>query len=357
VNIDLAYIELKEFLYSPLTLRIGRQDLWFGRGFIVGANMQTPSNAIFAPEYTAFRAFDAVRATLDYDPWTIDFLYSKIAENEMKADDDIDLWGANIGYVFDSFNADAEAYWFWKRSRNPGMIVAGSKIQSINGHLHNDIHTFGARTSFDPIDTITINAEAAYQTGNYLRQNLQINARDRSAWAVDASIEIRHFADMFPWKPVLGVEYIFYSGEKETMDQDANTDEKYKGWDKMFRGKFDTAIREYQEWYYEIGASSDALDGTPGYTNEQQILVNASIEPTDSLTIEALYAHFWFDVDPTSTGSSLSVGDEVDITVTYDYTEDVSFNILAAWFFPGSFFISPRNDNAADIVGTVKLSF
>ena len=40
VGIDLAYIELKEFLYSPLTLRVGRQDIWFGKGFIIGANIQ-----------------------------------------------------------------------------------------------------------------------------------------------------------------------------------------------------------------------------------------------------------------------------------------------------------------------------
>ena len=40
--LDLAYVELKEFLYSPLTLKIGRQDLWFGKGLIVGANQPLP---------------------------------------------------------------------------------------------------------------------------------------------------------------------------------------------------------------------------------------------------------------------------------------------------------------------------
>jgi hypothetical protein len=363
VNIDLAYIELKEFLYSPLTLRIGRQDLWFGRGFIIGANMQTPGNTIFAQEYTAFRAFDAIRATLDYDPWTIDFVYSKISEEMMSSDDDVDLWGANVGYVFDSFNADAEAYWFWKRSRNPGEVGYGATIISIQqdvGRLHNDVHTFGARTSFDPIDTITINAEAAYQTGNYILDNQQ-DDRVRSAWAVDAGIEVRHFADMFPWKPVIGLEFIYYSGEEDVMNEAASTTGKYGAWDKMFRGKFDTAIREYQEWYYSLSALAQTQVGTPGYTNELQILVRGSIEPTDSLTIEALYGHFWLDKNPNenaaAASASKSLGDEVDITVTYDYTEDVSFNILAAWFFPGKFFVSPRNDCAADVVGTVKLSF
>jgi len=31
VGVNLAYIELKEFLYSPLTLKIGRQNIWFGK--------------------------------------------------------------------------------------------------------------------------------------------------------------------------------------------------------------------------------------------------------------------------------------------------------------------------------------
>jgi len=363
VNVDLAYIELKEFLYSPLTLRIGRQDLWFGRGFVIGANMQTPGNTLFDQEYTAFRAFDAVRATLDYDPWTIDLVYSKISEENMSSDDDVDLWGANVGYVFDSFNADAEAYWFWKRSRNPGSTAYGATIPSLMqpiGRLHNDVHTFGARTSFDPIDTITINVEGAYQTGNFILAN-QVAARVRSAWAVDAGIEVRHFADMFPWKPVVGFEFIYYSGEEDALNAAAATTGKYGAWDKMFRGKFDTAIREYQEWYYTLCAANQVQVGTPGYTNELQILVSGSIEPTDSLTIEALYAHFWFDNNPNQAvatkSANKSIGDEVDITVTYDYTEDVSFNILAAWFFPGKFFVSPRNDCAADVVGTVKLSF
>ncbi|MBD3295756.1 MAG: hypothetical protein GF392_00115, partial [Candidatus Omnitrophica bacterium] len=70
VEVDLAYIELKEFLYSPLTLRIGRQDLFFGKGFIIGANYygQNANNVqnLFAPEYTARKSFDAIRATMDY---------------------------------------------------------------------------------------------------------------------------------------------------------------------------------------------------------------------------------------------------------------------------------------------------
>ena len=38
LELDLAYVQMKEIFYSPLTLTLGRQDLWFGRGFIIGNN-------------------------------------------------------------------------------------------------------------------------------------------------------------------------------------------------------------------------------------------------------------------------------------------------------------------------------
>ncbi len=351
LDVDLAYIELKEFLYSPLTLRIGRQDLWFGKGFIIGANLQDPQFNIYPKEYTAIRSFDAVRATLDYDPWTIDGVYAKISENMRRSDDDVNLWGVNIGYVFDVYNAEAEGYWWWKQSRNPGT-ANGTSITSMNGHDDNSVHTLGGRGSFDPIEDWTIAVEAAYQCGQYLGINSQVNGRDRSAWAIDAMIECRYWQDDFAWRPVLGVEYIFYSGENDQGLMNANTTGDYQGWDVMFRGKFDTAIREFQNVYYATAQAS-----SPSFTNQHQILVRGSVEPTDSLTFEALYGHFWLQEQWTPALSNKNLGDEVDLSLTWDYTEDVSFNLLAAWFFPGKHFQSPNKDTATDIVGTVKLSF
>jgi hypothetical protein len=49
--------------------------------------------------------------------------------------------------------------------------------------------------------------------------------------------------------------------------------------------------------------------------------------------------------------------------VTYDYTEDVSFGFLAAFFEPGDFFEGDGSDNggsedmATDFVSSVKVTF
>ncbi|MBU0683577.1 MAG: alginate export family protein [Candidatus Omnitrophota bacterium] len=355
VGVDLAYIELKEFLYSPLTLKIGRQDLWFGKGFIVGASQSDPSRSLFAREYTAINSFDAVRATLDYNPWTVDGVYAKIAENGLRADDDTNLWGINIGYVFDQYNAEVEGYSWYKNRRfcgNSASANAATLITTAYGHDTDDVINFGARGSFDPVEDWTVAVEGAYQCGEFLGFNGQKFNRNRRGFAVDAMVECRYFQEDYAWHPVGSLEYILYSGQHDIGDVGPTTNGAYKGWDRMYRGKFDTAIREFQNVYYKTLQGS-----TPSCTNQHQLLMKGTVEPTDSLTVDATYGLFWLAERYSSSITNKDVGSELDLNVTWDYTEDVSFNFLAGWFFPGEHFLAGRNDVATDVVGTVKLSF
>ena len=365
VLVDLAYIELKEFLYSPLTIRIGRQDLWFGKGFIVGANLYDPENALMAPEYTAIRSFDAIRATLDYDPWTIDGVYAKIRENAQSSDDDINLYGVNVGYVFDDYNAEAEGYYWYKQARYPGSGSttnnALTMIDSAGSSVTNDIHTIGLRGSFDPIEDWTIAVEGALQYGEYKGINNQGNKRLRAAWALDAMVEYRGLQEEYAWRPVFAAEYIVYSGEENIGNTTQVSNGLYTGWDPMYRGKFDTAIREFQNVFYRTAQVS-----TPSTTNQHQVLLRGSIEPTDDITVEGQWGVFWLYSKFATTDGSVNpeesnryVGQELDVKVTWDYTEDVTFGLLSAWFVPGDHFSEGQGWKgvATDVVGTVKLSF
>ena len=369
VMVDLAYVTLKDFIYSPLTLTIGRQDLWFGKGFIVGANLQNPgigtgtaqgnlissAGNLSAPEYTAVWSFDSIKAVLDYDPWTISGIYSKIFEDAIQANDDVDLWGINVGYKFDAYRGEAEGYWFAKIDNSAGELSAikhGS-----------DVHTLGLRGSFDPIDVITISAEGAYQAGQYVGSRLQAVSRDRSAWALDVGGECRYFMERFAWKPKFGIEYIYYSGNKT--ESNANVGgATYHGWDPMFRGKFDSAIREWVGKYY--ASSRYPVDATrmqscadDSRTNQHQLILVGGIQPIDSLSLKLNYNIFWnqerYLVENSKTKGL--IGQEVDVTANWDYTEDVSFGLLAAWFIPGQVYYDNRSDIASDVVGTVKVSF
>jgi hypothetical protein len=47
----------------------------------------------------------------------------------------------------------------------------------------------------------------------------------------------------------------------------------------------------------------------------------------------------------------------LDLNATWDYTEDVSFGLLGAWFLPGEVYYDKLDATATDIVGTMKVSF
>src|SRR3989338_364781 len=177
VDLELAYVTLKNFLYSPLTVTIGRQNLWFGKGFIVGANQRVRNainygaaalpQPISAPEYSAQNAFDSVKAVLDFDPWTLTSIYSRIWQNDIRSDDGLDLFGTNVGYKFDAYKGEAEGYWFYKRDK---------QVQAFNWDDpagSNDVNTIGLRGSFDPIDIVTLYAEFAGPFGSYVGNQMQ----------------------------------------------------------------------------------------------------------------------------------------------------------------------------------------
>ena len=243
----------------------------------------------------------------------------------------------------------------------------------------NNVQTVGLRGSFDPIDTMTIAAEGAYQGGNYVGSATQTNNDGRSAWAMDVSVESRMFTDKFSWKPKIGAEFIWYSGADERFDS-SGTSGTYNGWDPMYRGKFDSAIREFVGWFYQsgrYGSSADQLVQSPdaAFTNQYQVIFLGSIQPIESLTIKANYNLFWnqkkYEVDDSK--SKGFIGQEIDINTTWDYTEDVSFGLLTGFFVPGTVYDTASTGNgmyvdpvtgsttgseiATTIVGTVKVSF
>jgi hypothetical protein len=363
VQVDLAYLTLKDFIYAPLTLTIGRQDLWFGKGFIVGLNQQDPTNALRAPEYTAINSFDAIKAVLDYDPLTITGLFSNIRTNAIQANDDVDLWGINAGYRFNNYKAEAEGYVFLKKDKSIEQWAG-----SLNGDNNNDIYTLGLRGSADPIEWVTLAGEGAYQFGSYVGNRLQVSPRTRQAFALDFSGEVRYFTEKYSWKPKGGFEYIYYSGQGGESNPE-QTSGIYHGWDPIYRGKFDSKIREFVGRYYAsydypvrpnfVYSTADA-----SFTNQHQFIFSGSLQPIESLILKANYNLFWNDqrylvgnVNQQPDAKTLGfIGQELDLRADWDYTEDVSFGILGAFFAPGEVYTNSKK-TATDIIATVNVSF
>lgn len=360
VIVDLANVTFKEFFYAPLTVTIGRQDLWYGKGFVIGAKLRDPLASISADEYTVINSFDAIKGTLDFDPWKIGGVYSMIEDNDVTRANNLWLGGLNVGYKFDSYKGEAEAYLFEKHDRTRTSYIHSTTTTPCNVDW---VRTYGVRGSLEPVANANLAAELAYQVGRYATISTTA-ARERSATAMDFSGDYL-FKD-FKWTPKLGLEYIFYSGEANTSQAETGT---YHGWDMMYRGKFDTAIREFQNLYYLTAMRADNAtsvknDQDAGNTNENQIIIYGNLKPTNALAVDGRVAFFWMDKGQKYTPSGgqeetrgKSIGTEFDLQLNYAYTEDVSFGLLAGWFFPGSYWVGGMDDTATDIVGTVKVAF
>ncbi len=349
ILLDLAYVQMKEIFYSPLTLTIGRQDLVFGRGFIVGWNPQDPSTTIQADEFTQIQSFDAVRATLDFAPWTLDFVFSKINENSHDPEDDRDLWGTNVNYKFAEYNAVAEGY-FWSEVDRHTLATANA---AGNGDSRtNDTHTIGGRVQFDPISQITLGGELAYQFGDY-RAATGSAERDRSAWGMDIFGEYRWD---YVWKPMLGIQYVHLSGETDTL---ATTGE-YGSWNGNYRLPVYGWVHDYREVFW---ASNQAGDQAAGQ-NQSHLSVYGTMNPMDDLKLTANFWYFWTDEDVWTGGRpnlggqlNEDLGWELDLAAIYSYTEDVTFTFMANYFIPGDHFVSPNDDTASEYVSEVKVVF
>jgi hypothetical protein len=346
IVLDLAYVKMKEIFYAPLTLTIGRQDLLFGRGFIIGWNPQDPQGVTQADEFTALQAFDAIRGTLDFSPWTIDVVYSKIDENSHNAEDDVDLWIFNANYKFSEYNMVAEGYYIVQTDKNA--------VNGASGTANNDTQTLGGRVQFDPISQMTLGAELAYQFGHY-RATVGASERDREAWATDIFAEYRF--ENNPWNAMAGVEYVMLSGEENIGSTATGS---YGAWNGAFRGPTYGWIHEYLETYYLTAQTDDQSAGQ----NLEFISLYGSIKPMTDLLISGVYYTYWTPERVHLTAGNLGspshssdLGDEIDLTFTYSYTEDVSFKLMLDWFFPGGFYSKGNDATATQVVSQVSVVF
>jgi len=361
IDLDEAYVTLKEMLYAPLTVKLGRQNIWFGKGFIVGANTGSwdANGSLTVNEISDSTAFDAIRGTLDYDPWTIDLVAAKIDENTAASTDDVDLYGINVGYKFDKYNAEAEAYLWAKFDR--------SDRDTIGGVGEDSILCPGLRGSLKPYDPLYVYGEIAFQDGSYRRVNTATNsetAKDRKAWALDIGADYT-LADI-KWTPVIGAEYIYYSGAEAE-----NSSSDWTGWDMMYRGKFDSQIREYLDVLYATQFSTGLTSATArriaGNTNQQQLVLKGAIDPMQDVKVSTNVNLFWLNekLDFTANNQLVSdanageayVGTEWDATVAYDYTEDVRFEVLGGIFWPGEVYASGKDDTVAQVAGRCTVEF
>jgi len=341
IELDLAYVTLKEMLHSPLILTLGRQELRFGNTLIIGASEVTSEAVPF--DLSVKKAFDAVRATLNYDPMVVDLVYAKIRERDtwwMYAPSperrDVDLYGVNAKYDLTGagIKGSAELYCFSRYDRVSVYEPAGKK---------DTCHTVGTLLSGEIIENLTGSLEYAYQFGNAVVGDAKFKRR---AWALQSGLNYTLPVDM---SSSVGLVYTYLSGDK-----DPETG-KYRNWDPMFEDQTPNAI-------------PDALFAA---SNVQVINLKGSVKPVEDITLSAVYGSYRlvqamedaglpgpYAPGPryTMTGKK-NLGNALDLTALYDYTEDVQIGLTFGWFDPGKAFSKENRKDATQLIGSMKVTF
>lgn len=345
ISLDLASVTLKEFLFSPMTLTVGRQELRFGNAMIIGDvdtnNMATTASPLGGAggennaDLSLRKAFDAILLSMDYSPLKLDFVGAKITEATRTLNDDVSLYGANLGYAVND-DLFLEAYSFNKITSKAANATTSKKNTNIN--------TVGTRVAAKLSENLSYQLEGAYQFGSIFNSNTG-NSSDRRAYAIESALALG--LPNTSYTPSLSLLYAYFSGNK-------GSNKNYTAWDPMFEDQRFGDIANSQ--FNQSNAHIAGFIGT--------------LKPMEDVSLAAEYYMFWWDkvynVNQTITsvrGNSLVMtnkkfaGSELDIKADYDYTEDVQFSLLGGLFFPGGAFDKANDRTASEVIGSMKVSF
>lgn len=377
VDIHLAFVTLREMLYSPLTVVVGRQAFHYGNSLIVdssGTNNSGPTDSgieLIAGDLTKQTAQDAIRLIFDYEPLSLELLFSKIDSNTNSLvnddGDDVDLYGVNAGYeVGDSFNTQVEAYFFAKTDKSTDGTGASTNSKS------DTVYVPGLRASTTPIEGLNVQAEVAWQRGNRVATTslaatdpsraVQNEKREAMASQFIANYQVPVLEE---YKPVAQYTYTYVSGDSNPNDRgysSQSSTNKHTAWDPM----------------YENQGSGAIYNAIFNLTNLHVHGVSLQANPIEDVTTKLSWIGFWLDkkID-TNNGGTLAlvqpdgvntgnlgvnrteedVGYEVDFEAIYDYTEDVQFGANFGWFVPGDVFTTANNDVASQAIVHGNVNF
>lgn len=385
VDVDLANVTMKEFLYSPLTLTVGRQELRYGNALIIGdpdsnitsysaLGTQTIAGANLR-DLSLRKSFDSVKAILDYNPLVVDMFFARPTNDVVSRNGKTDIYGLNLRYDTGIKNTIVEGYYFG-RIKGSNSAALNTNAAFANLKKPDSIHTIGARVSSIPIENLNLQGELAYQFGNY-NPKYDVNATSgvsqpfasgtaqtgrRGAWATQV---VADYKIKTKFDPRIAGSYTYFSGEKNNRISGT-----YHAWGAP----------------YEDQTMGDIINAIFAPSNAHVFTVTAQAKPMSDLTMDLTYVYLRL-AKKLNTGGNYNaanstdleqvnlsgipgattylmnpkkktLGHELDLHVAYDYTEDVQLYFAGGVFLPGNAFAKTYNRaTATQALASVKVSF
>lgn len=336
--VDLAYVKLADLLTPGLDLIVGRQEIQLGEGLVVGSRYRA-IDYLLADLGTAAldlgqqKAFDAVRVNYAIPATNISLtgFKAKIAETYGLAPlgiltslgspigeiGDVDLYG--LGLTYDNGVFCIDPYFVY-------TIMA-------DGPQDLDLMTGGVRVGYTPMENLNLKLELAKQFGDTDFGNV-----DFEGWAGLFGVSYTFNTSM---QPTITAGYSYFSGQDA-----AATD--LEAWIPVFPANIASRVGKIA--YPLLFPAGEGImmnplcliasGGGSALQGLQVINVGFGLKPTEKLTIGLDLFNLTADE---SGAASDDYGNEIDLSLTYAYTEDVSFGIDLGTLLTG--------DNIEDTLG------
>jgi hypothetical protein len=342
VMFDNAWFLQKDIFGLPVDIKIGRQDLIYGEGFVIlDGTPQDGSQTI---------SFDAAKATLKHDWGSTDFLMVKPHENSTSFADDEDLYGIYNKWSLGGFGL--EPYFLVKnKNQKPDAGIKPPTVVDPSPAEETQLLGMRGTKSMEISDgvNLALAAEIGKQWGEvdftgevpgsvwaYSHHAGTLKA-DRDAWGgyINGTLS---FTDVL-WKPSLKAAFTYTTG-----DDPATPD--YEGWDDFY-----AQWPKYSELYvYSLydgfKGQSGANDPDVGVWGNMVIPeVMLTVKPTEKLTQSLRYLYFMAD-EKTGPGGGDERGHNVQWITNYVFTQNLSGHFLAEWFDPGDYYLATADDAA-----------
>jgi hypothetical protein len=220
------------------------------------------------------------------------------------------------------------------------------KDQVSAGDDNDKAFVIGLRADYDVNDQFSMYGEYAFQFGDW-----RVSGTDHDhleAMGSQIGAEYR-FNDKYNSK--VGLEYTYLSGD------DRDSAEDYEAWRPFFENQ-------------NIGEIAQEFTNS----NVHAIKVSGAIMPREDITFGVNYYYLQL-AEEWATGTTLtpggkfqtttytlkdneeSIGNEVDLSLIYDYTEDVQMGLVVGMFMPGDMFDGTNDDTAYSVRGMTSIEF
>lgn len=307
-----AYIEIGDGKSFPLSLKAGRQVLLYG------------DQRLISPlEWTNLsRTFDALKLRWSgADGLWVDAFTSSVVVPDRDGFDESD-WDSIFSGIYAHIPTlgiqDTELYALHQSdsTRNDHFITLGTHWKSIPGKL-------------GPWD---YESEFVFQTG-------EAGGKDLTAFA---SYVEGGYTFGSAWKPRIGLEYSYGSGDRDASDDDTHS----------FQNLYGTNHPNY--------GYMDAFS----WSNMHDAVLRLSAKPTAKTTASVDFHAFWLadtadawrranaktEVRPVNASASNWAGNELDLLVTYAPCANFTFTAGYSHFFAGSYLSDTGAGSDADFV-------